>query len=265
MYWAIVGLILEVRHQENDNVVVPELAKRILEKIDLSCLDAKLMVEHKNLSIIVNELAHDHAGTLSALSLKSKMDPSDNILLSIKTNQRLGNYEEAKSICISRLELESSSFLDSSIWLLFLDLLEKSHDGIVIARKLLSAIEASGDVRGAKNAALDLKIIYPQSFPESAAELLFNFSDEMRCKPSTLNDAIYFLKKMSPEDNLSFYSKISEYINTVLNFKEFMNFSLSRLLRSTILRINLCIFTYIVTCHQLQRPSYPLVIELKCI
>ena len=215
LFWAVVGLILESRCEENKmNSVIPELAKRILQKIDFPFFTDKIDTEFKNLSVIVCELAQDHSGVLKALNISAKTSPSDYTLLSIKTNQKLKNYEEAKAICISHLE--SSSVIDSSIWLSLLELLNYFDDGILFAKKILTNFETKCDVRGIRNAAMELKILYVQAYPESVADMLFNFTIELQLKPSTFNDAVYFLKKMNPEDILSFYIKVTDYINSVM-------------------------------------------------
>ena len=215
MYWAIVGLILESRCQENEkNSVIPELAKRILQKIDFPFLNDKLGAEYKHLSIIVCELANDHSGLLKALDLKAKMDPSYYTLLNIKSNQYSNNYEDAKAKYVSLLE--SSSFIDSSIWLSLLNVLDKICDGISLAKNLLETFETKGDIRGTKIATLELKILHLEAFSESVADMLFDFTVELHCKPSTFNDVIYFLKKMKSTDIDSFYGKITGYINSVI-------------------------------------------------
>lgn len=215
MYWAIVGLILESRCPENDNKsVIPELAKRILQKIDFPFFDDKLDDEYKHLSVIVCELANDHSGLLKALDLRSKLDPSDYTLLSIKSSQFLNNYKDVKAKSIA--QLESSTFIDSSIWLSFISVLDKVDDGISLAKKLLETFETKGDLRGTKIAALELKILYHVSFSETVADMLFDFIFDLRDKPSTFNDAIYFLKKMKNEDINSFHVKIIDYINSVI-------------------------------------------------
>lgn len=197
-----------------NNSVIPELAKRILQKIDLTCFDDKLGAEYKHLSIIIFELSNDHSGLLDALDLKAKMDPSYCTLLNIKSNQHLNNYEDAKAKSIS--QLESSSFIDSTIWLSLLNVLDKIDDGISLAKKLLETFETKGDIRGTKIATLELKIHYIESFSESVSDMLFDFTVQFLCKPSTFNDVIYFLKKMKSKDIDSFYCKITDHLNSVI-------------------------------------------------
>lgn len=216
MYWAIVGLILESRCPENGNKsVIPELAKRILQKIDFPFFNDKLDAEYKHLSIIVCELANDHSGLLKALDLRSKLDPSDYNLLSIKSSQFLNNYEDVKAKSIA--QLESSTFIDSSVWLSFLSVLDKVDDCISLAKNLLETFGTKGDLRGTKIAALELKILYHVAFSETVADMLFDFIIDLHDKPSTFNDVIYFLKKMNNEDINSFHVKIIDYINSVIH------------------------------------------------
>lgn len=251
MYWAIVGLILESRCHENENKsVIPELAKRILQKINFPFFNDKLDAEYKHLSITVCELANDHSGLLTALDLNTKFNPSDYTLLSIRSSQILNNFEDAKRKSIS--QLESSTFIDSSIWLCLLDSLAKVDDGIYLAKNLLETFETKGDRRGTKVAALELKIIYHEAFDKSVADMLFDFTIDLHDKPSTFNDAIYFLKKMNAEDINSFYMKITDNINSVFYaFKSFnLTFRLNLLVK---LLIRLCISIYIVTCIQYLR------------
>ena len=223
LYWAIFGLILEAKRDAGNSVVI-ELAKRIISKLDIPSPDSKLMLEYKHINLLINELATDHSGVLKSLDMDAQFNPSDYIQLKIGSNMNLKKYEEAKYLCIS--ELTSSSHFDSRIWLSFLEILKNIGDGPSIAKQTLNSLEEKIDSRGFKCAVLELKLSFESSFPESAAEILFNFSVSLSQKPSTLNDVIFFLKKFQTDEIIDFYSKITNYINSVGYIKFIINLNL---------------------------------------
>lgn len=249
MFWAVVGLVLESCAQEDkERIVISELAKRVLQKVDFPLLNDKLDTEFKNLCVTVCESANDHHGILDALNLKAKMDPSDHAIKYIISNYHLNNFEAVKSSCISLLE--SSSFVDSSIWLSFLNVLDKIDNGTTVAKQLLESFEAKGDKRGTKIAALELKIAHPQAYNKSLSDILFDYTVELRQKPSTFNDVVYFTKKLCSEGMSSFYMKVADYINSVFFSSNELSFTFFRLNRLMKLLKNRCISTYTVTWLQ---------------
>lgn len=210
------GLVLEFKiAQGKENNILIELAKRILSKIDIPSPDSKLMLEYRHFNVIVNELAEDHNGILKSLDLFTKFNPSDYNHMRIRSNLRLNNFEEAKSLCIR--EIRSSFYIDSSIWITFLEALKNIDDGKSIAAQIFLLIVEKKDLRGAKCAMLELKISYPDAFEVSVSEMLFDFSISLNRKPSTLNDVIFFLKKVQKDEIHEFYSRITEHINSVIS------------------------------------------------
>lgn len=219
MYWAIIGLILESRGLDHkDRSIISELSKRILSKIDDSIADPKLAIEFKYLSVLVCDLAQDFSGLLDALKLKSTINPSDYVKLEIEASIKLKKYEDAQAICLTHIR--SHHFIDTKIWVLFLGVLGRHKDGVSIATALLDSNESKYDARGLKCAALEFKLMHKDAFSKSAADMLFDFCIELCQKPSTFNDAIFFLKKFDNSEINAFHSRISAHINSVSVFNE---------------------------------------------
>lgn len=191
------------------------MAKRVLGKTNAPPSDSKLQIEYKQLNVLVYELAQDHLGIIKSLNLDAKINPSEFSQLRIMSNCKSENFEEAKSLCIK--EMESSSHLDSSIWLSFINILKHFDDGISIAKATLLSLKEKIDLRGIKCATLELKISHPSAFSESISEMLFDFAVSMNRKPSTLNDLIYFLKKIENVEIKDFHEKITNHINSVIS------------------------------------------------
>lgn len=201
-----------------DKSIISELSKRVLSKLEHPSSDPKLAIEFKNLSVSVCDAANDYSGMLSALKLEASNNPSDYIFLAIETNIKLENYKEAEKICMNHIR--SHGYIDSKIWALLLEIFGKLNDDISIVTGILDLFESKSDKRGVKCSELELKISYKNAFSKSAAEMLFDFCDELCSKPSTFNDAVFFLRKIDVDDILLFYSRITNHINSV-NFLDY--------------------------------------------
>jgi hypothetical protein len=215
LYWAVIGLILESRGlDKNDISIISELSKRILSKIEHSTADPRLNIEFKNLSVIVCDLAHDFSGLLDALNLESTINPSDYLRLEIEANMKIEKFEKAKSICL--VHFKSHTFIDAKIWGLFLEILCNLKNGFSIAYDLIESYKSKCDIRSLKCAALELKLMCKDACSKSAADMLFDFCADLYQKPSTFNDAIFFLKKFDYDGIKDFYCRISAHIESVI-------------------------------------------------
>jgi hypothetical protein len=111
--------------------------------------------------------------------------------------------------------MEFISHVDSTIWVTYLSVLKQIGLGFSKAVSTLKILEDKNDKRGLHIAIIELKIYDPILFPDSISELLIGFCSNFLSKPSTLNDVIYFLKKIGVSDKRMFYFQISDQINTV--------------------------------------------------
>ena len=216
LYWAVVGLCLDSKNLigfGEEKKVIAQLAKRVFSKIKLPSVESNLFIEYRNLSINVNLLAGDNVNILKSIYLDTKLSSSDDAHLAILTNIKLKNYDEAMAICLS--EMDSCTFIDSTIWTYLLEISKEIPEGISLAKKIIHQYGHIKDIRGIKYASMELKIAHDSAFSETASDMLLDYAHTLSQKPSTFNDIVFFIKKLDNEQIYVFYLKIIEDINSV--------------------------------------------------
>lgn len=214
LYWAVMGLLFDFRnHADQEAKIISELAKRTFAKIKLP-INAKLLSEYKNMKVAVYTMCKDDSELLNALDIKTHIDNSDNVIDIINLLIKLGEYEKAKSLCLS--ELNSSAFIDSRLWNSLISLSTRLEDGFQFIIQIFKHRESPDFIRDLEIARIELKLAFEDSFPENVSEMLFSFTMSLKIKPSAINDVIYFIRKMNSFQVELYFGYIFKEISLVL-------------------------------------------------